>query len=309
MRSTSSETEPRSDDRALRELVDAIDRSQATVEFDVEGNVLDANANFLAVVGYALDEIRGRHHRMFVEPAQRESAEYLRFWERLRRGEYLTGEFKRVGKNGRAVWMQASYNPILGEDGRPVRVVKFASDVTQRKLRDLDSAGQIDAIERAQAAIHFAMDGTILHANDLFLRTMGYELRDIQGRHHHMFVDAETRASADYEEFWRALNRGEHRAGQFRRVNRGGEEIWLQATYTPILDGSGRPIKVVKFATDVTARMHEQDELARKVKALLHVVDVAARGDLTVVVDVDGDDAPGQIGRALKASRRALRRT
>src|SRR5262245_50100987 len=115
-------------DRDLRELVAAIDRSQATISFDVDGKILDANANFLAVVGYSLDEIRGRHHRIFVDPAHRESESYRVFWERLRRGDFLSGEFKRIAKDGRVVWMQASYNPVLGDGGRPVRVVKFATD-------------------------------------------------------------------------------------------------------------------------------------------------------------------------------------
>jgi methyl-accepting chemotaxis protein len=307
MRAKSPEIASRADDRELRQLVAAIDRSQATIAFDLDGNILDANANFLAVVGYSLDEVRGNHHRMFVEPAQRESEEYRRFWESLRRGEFRTDEWKRIARDGKAVWLQASYNPIVGDDGRPVRIVKFATDVTARKLRDLDYEGQFRAIDRSQAAIQFAMDGTILHANEIFLRAMGYELREIQGRHHRLFVDEETVKSAEYGEFWRALNRAEPQAGQFRRLDRNGAEVHLQATYTPILDAAGKPLKVVKFATDVTAQVREQAERARKVAALLKAVDEASRGDLTVAVDVGGDDAAGQIGRALKALLAVLR--
>ncbi|HYC01996.1 MAG TPA: PAS domain-containing methyl-accepting chemotaxis protein [Azospirillaceae bacterium] len=230
----------------------AIDRSQAVIEFDLDGTILDANANFLDAMGYAPEEVRGRHHRMFVDPAEVDSAEYRTFWEALRRGEFQAAEYRRLAKGGREVWIQATYNPILDPLGRPTKVVKFATDVTARKMREADVGGQLEAIGRSQAVIEFGMDGTVLTANANFLAAMGYRLEEVAGRHHRQFVAPDDAASPAYAAFWERLRRGEFQAGEFRRLGKGGREVWIQATYTPILDPSGRPVKVVKFCSDVT---------------------------------------------------------
>jgi methyl-accepting chemotaxis protein len=235
--------------------VAAIGRSQAVIEFDLDGTVLTANENFLRAMGYSLEEIQGRHHSLFVEPSERDGADYREFWARLRRGEYLAAEFRRLGKGGREVWIQASYNPILDLDGRPCKVVKFATDVTEQKLRNADHAGQIAAIGKSQAVIEFDLDGTILTANGNFLNAMGYSLEEIRGRHHGLFVEPSERDGTDYREFWARLRRGEYQAGQFRRLGKGGREVWIQASYNPILGPDGRPYKVVKFATDITEQV------------------------------------------------------
>jgi methyl-accepting chemotaxis protein len=240
---------------ALAAQVAAANRSQAVIEFGMDGTIVTANENFLAAMGYQLDDIRGRHHRMFVDPQEAESAAYSDFWAALRRGEYKAGEFKRIGKSQREVWILASYNPVLDEDDKPVKVVKFASDVTNEKLRRADHAGQITAIGKSQAVIEFAMDGTIQSANENFLVAMGYSLGQIKGRHHSMFVDPGERDSAAYREFWISLGRGEYKSGEFKRVASGGRDVWIQASYNPILDLNGRPFKVVKYASDVTAQV------------------------------------------------------
>ena len=240
---------------ALAAQVAAASRSQAVIEFDTEGTIVTANENFLAALGYQLEEIRGRHHRMFVDPREADGAAYREFWAALRRGEYKAGEFKRVGKSGREVWILASYNPVLDESGKPIKVVKFASDITSEKLQHADFAGQITAIGKSQAVIEFAMDGTIRSANDNFLQALGYSLAQIQGRHHSMFVDPAERDSAAYREFWASLGRGEYKAGEFKRIASGGRDVWIQASYNPILDLNGKPFKVVKYASDVTAQV------------------------------------------------------
>ena len=153
-------------------------------------------------MGYTLAEIQGKHHSMFVEPAMRDSAAYREFWAELNRGEFQAAEYKRIGKGGKEVWILASYNPILDEKGKPFKVVKFATDVTEQKLQVADLAGQIAAIGKSQAVIEFAMDGTILTANDNFLDALGYTLAEIKGRHHSMFVDPSERDGAAYREFW-----------------------------------------------------------------------------------------------------------
>src|SRR5262249_49368909 len=141
------------------------------------------------------------------------------------------------------------------DTGRPFKVVKFASDVTAQKLKAADFAGQIEAIGKSQAVIEFNMDGTVLDANDNFQKTLGYSLGEIKGKHHGMFVPQEQRDSADYREFWAALNRGEFQSGEYKRIGKGGREVWIQASYNPILDLNGRPCKVVKYATDTTAQV------------------------------------------------------
>ncbi|MFQ5731534.1 MAG: methyl-accepting chemotaxis protein, partial [Planctomycetaceae bacterium] len=217
-----------------------------------------ANENFLNVVGYRLDEIQGQHHSLFVEPAFAQCAEYREFWAKLNRGEFEAKEYKRIGKGGKEVWIQGAYNPILDDDGKPFKVVKFAVDVTEQKLAAAENAGKMEAVDKAQAVIEFELDGTIITANENFLNVVGYRLDEIQGQHHSLFVEPEFARSAEYQEFWAKLNRGEYEAKEYKRIGKGGKEVWIQGSYNPILDLNGKPLKVVKYATDVT----EQVELA-----------------------------------------------
>jgi len=244
-------------------MIAAIGRTQAVIEFNLDGTIITANENFLKAVGYSLPEIQGKHHSMFVEPATRDSAAYRDFWASLSRGQYQSAEYKRIGKGGREVWILASYNPILDEDGKAFKVVKFATDVSAQKLKHADMAGQIEAIGKSQAVIEFNMDGTILTANQNFLGAVGYSLGEIQGKHHRMFVDPADRDGAEYRDFWANLNRGFYQAAEYRRIGKGGKAIWIQASYNPILDLNGKPFKVVKYATDITAQVIERKKNER----------------------------------------------
>ena len=230
----------------------AIGRSQAVIAFNLDGTIIDANENFLNAIGYSLGEIKGRHHSMFVMPSERDGSAYREFWARLGRGEFQSAEYKRIAKGGKEIWILASYNPIFDEKGRPFKVVKFASDITEQKIKAADLDGQITAIGKSQAVIEFRMDGTIISANENFLKTLGYMLAEVQGRHHSMFVDPSDRAGPEYAEFWARLNRGEYQSGEYRRIGKGSREVWIQASYNPILDLNGKPFKVVKYATDTT---------------------------------------------------------
>ena len=279
--------------------LEAISKSQAVIEFKLDGTIVVANQNFLSTLGYSLEEIKGKHHSMFVEPTFRQSAEYRDFWTKLGRGEYQAGEFKRIGKGGKEVWIQASYNPILDMDGRPFKVVKYATDTTAAKLQNADYQGQLEAIGKSQAVIEFQVDGTIVTANQNFLATLGYTLDDIKGKHHSMFVEPAYKQSGEYREFWAALGRGEYKAAEYKRIGKGGKEIWIQASYNPILDLNGRPFKVVKYATDITAGVHAKEDLKQKVDAMLAVVNAAREGDLTKPLTVSGSDAAGQMGEGL----------
>ncbi|MBT0769529.1 methyl-accepting chemotaxis protein [Kineosporia sp. J2-2] len=251
----------------LEGKVSAIDRSQAVIEFALDGTVLEANDNFLSIMDYDRSEVVGFHHRAFVLPDYAESAAYQEFWSRLRNGEFISGEFHRLGRDDRDIWLQATYNPVLDPDGRPWKVIKYALDITAEKNRTAEFEGKVVAIDRSQAVIEFGLDGTVITANQNFLRVMGYELDDVIGRHHRMFLAADT-DEADYEEFWHRLRRGEFVTGEFRRRSASGEDVWLRATYNPVLDPDGRPWKVIKYALDVTAEKMRAADYAGKMTAI-----------------------------------------
>ena len=253
----------------------AIARSQAVIEFNLDGTIITANENFLAAVGYRLEEIQGRHHAMFIAPGEKESSAYREFWARLNRGEFQSAEYKRFGKGGKEIWILASYNPILDETGKPFKVVKFASDVSEQKLKAANFAGQIEAIDKSQAVIEFDMSGKVLVANENFLNALGYSLAEIQGKHHQMFVGAGQRESAAYREFWTSLNRGEFQSGEYQRVGKGGRDIWIQASYNPIRDLNGKPYKVVKYATDTTVQVLSRMR-SEKVRGMMESVAAGA---------------------------------
>lgn len=234
-------------------LLQALDRTQAVVEFDPSGEIKHANQTFLDTMGYSLAEIVGHHHGMFVEEDERNSESYRAFWDELRGGKHRAGEFKRLAKGSRRVWLQSSYTPILDRAGKVARVVKFANDITAQKSSSLQDAGRISAIMRSQAVIEFDLDGRILTANENFLKTMGYTLAEIQGKHHSIFIEPAKRETAEYREFWARLRRGEFDSSEYKRIGKGGKEVWILATYNPIVDDRGRPTGVIKFATDITS--------------------------------------------------------
>lgn len=247
----------------LQGLVAALNRVQAVIEFNLDGTVLTANDNFLKTLGYSLDEIKGKHHRMFCDSAYTASLEYQAFWQKLGRGEFELAEYKRIGKGGKEVWINASYNPVFDSDGKPYKVVKFATDVTETKLKNAEFEGKITAISKAQAVIEFNLDGTILTANDNFLKTLNYSLGEIKGKHHRMFCDPAYVSSNDYQAFWQKLGRGEFDSGRYKRIGSGGKAVWIQATYNPIYDMNGKPFKVVKFATDISAQVALEEEVTK----------------------------------------------
>lgn len=253
----------------LEGKIKALDRVQAIIEFDTRGNVLHANDNFLKTLGYSLEEIRNQHHRIFCDPQYVTSMEYARFWERLGRGEFEQGQYRRVDKNGKEIWIQASYNPIYDDHGQVVKIIKFATDITQQKTKDLEFEGALKAINRVQAVIEFNLDGTIITANENFLKTVNYSLEDIKGKHHRIFCDPEYSQSREYKEFWEKLGRGESDVGEYTRYGRDGKVISLLASYNPVFDLKGRPYKVVKFATDIgaTKMVHAIKDVSVKLAA------------------------------------------
>nr|WP_034340242.1 PAS domain-containing methyl-accepting chemotaxis protein [Herbaspirillum sp. B39] len=246
----------------------AIDKALAVIEFTLDGKIIKANKNFLDLMGYTLEEIKGQHHRIFVAEEERNAPAYAQFWQKLGRGEYDQRLYRRITKSGHEVWIQATYNPIIDAMGRPFKIVKYARDVTQQQLQAADFSGQITAINKVRAVIEFDVNGNILHANANFLRAVGYSLSEIVGKHHAIFVEPAERASAQYQEFWKRLAAGQYDAGLYRRVKKNGDALWLQANYNPIFDMDGRVFKVVKYATDVSIQTHATQTLQAAVGGL-----------------------------------------
>lgn len=288
-------TEQELERQNARGILDAINASYAYIEFDLGGHVLNANTNFLGVLGYQLEEIKGKHHRTFVEPSHAASMAYRQFWQDLNDGKAQSDVFKRITKSGQEVWIQAVYAPVKDEMDRVVKVIKIATDVTQSRLQAADFSGQLAAIDKAQAVIEFSLDGKILNANENFLKTLGYNLQDIKGQHHSMFVNPDYRNSVEYRLFWEKLGRGEFDAGQYKRVAKGGKEIWIQASYNPIMDLNGKPFKVVKYASDVTAQVLAANMLSQAVEQAQRVTSAARDGDLSQRIPLEGKSGPIEV--------------
>jgi methyl-accepting chemotaxis protein len=315
-----------------RAKLKAIGAAQAVIEFDLQGRILDANANFLQALGYRLDEIKGQHHSLFVDAAERETPAYRAFWDALRRGEAQIAEFRRIGKGGREVWIQGSYNPLLDRSGKPYGVLKCATDVTEQKLRNADFEGKLQALDRSQGIIEFELDGTVITANANFLAVVGYGLAEVQGKHHSLFVDPAERETPAYRAFWEALRKGEFQQAEYKRIGKGGRAVWIQATYNPVRDAAGRLVKVVKFATDITSAVEDRhrrlelqrgvdrdlDDIANSVSLASQQTTSAASASEQASGNVQGvaagaeelaasvGEISAQVARALQITRRAV---
>ncbi|KQS71241.1 chemotaxis protein [Rhizobium sp. Leaf371] len=283
-------------------VVAALSRSQAMIEFDLTGKILTANENFCRALGYELSEIVGKYHSMFVEPAFASSPDYKAFWARLTAGDFDQQQYKRIGKNGKEVWIEASYNPVIRR-GKPVKVIKIATDITAQKLKAAEDNGKIDALSRAQAIIEFTPTGEVLTANENFLSSLGYSLAEIKGKLHSMFCEPSYAASGAYRDFWTKLANGQLVADEFMRIGKDGRKVYIQASYNPIFDMNGNVFKVVKFATDVTDRVENVDQLAGCLTRL-------AEGDLSQSIEkpfipslerlrTDFNSASGKLKRAM----------
>lgn len=241
---------------ALQAEANSIAKSCATIYFTPDGHVIDASPMFLHTMGYSLEEIKGQHHRIFCPQELVDSSEYRQFWSELSNGKPKRGAFLRKNKQGRDVWLEATYIPIE-QDGRVVRIMKIANDITAVFEESVDDKALLQAIQRSNAVIEFSVDGKVIDANDNFIRTLGYsKLSDIKDQPHEIFCPPEF-----YQEnptFWRDLAKGQVKSGLFRRIGRHGETVWIEATYNPVFDHRGKVIKVTKVAADITQRMERQ---------------------------------------------------
>jgi len=286
-------------------IMNALHKSLAIIEFEPNGRIITANVNFLRVMDYSLAEIQGQHHSLFISSSEAKSDEYRQFWQRLNAGEFISDEFKRFGKNGKEVWIQATYNPVLDSQGQVIKVVKFATEITMQKLKAAEAAGQVAAINKSQAVIEFDLDGTVINANDNFLTTFGYQLNEIQGKHHRLFVAPEYANSPDYQTFWAKLGRGEYDRGEYLRFDKQGREFWISASYNPIYDMDGRVLKVIKYATDITEQK-ELERTSKKTADLANALKVCQANVMMADNDLNIIFANEQVKQMLKARERDL---
>lgn len=243
--------------------MDAIDQVLARLELSPEGLILDANPHFLAIMGYPLDELKGKHHDRLLSPDEAQSATYDTFWETLRSGTSQESEFHLLDKQGRDIWIRGACSPVLDAEGQLTRIIIYAMDLTGQKQLTASFEGQLNALSRVMGKVEFSLDGTILDANPRFLDIVGYQLEELKGQHHRLLVDPDYAQSADYRTFWETLRRGEFLAGEFCRLGKQGQEVWIQGSYNPVLDLNGKPSKIVKFATDITAQVEQHRQLKR----------------------------------------------
>ncbi len=273
-----------------RAVLTALERSTAVIELSLDGQVLAVNDNFCNTVGYSAFELVGQPHRLLCPEDFAASRDYAAFWDRLRRGEFFRGTIQRRHKSGRDIWLEATYNPVLDSSGRVSKVVKFATDVTEQITEAARQKALVQAIERSMAVIEFSVDGTVQRANDNFLQTMGYSASEVAGRHHRQFCSPEVANSPEYGNFWARLGRGEFFTGQFARRDRQGREVWLEASYNPVFGPDGRILKVVKFASDVTAQVQrhqaERQGTATAYDVAQETRDIARDGEAIILQTV-----------------------
>jgi methyl-accepting chemotaxis protein len=268
--------------------ISAINRSQGVIEIALDGNILKANQVYLKMLGYTEQELIGRHVSMVLDPVYAKSTAYSALWASLAAGNSDAGQYKRIAKDGREVWIQASYNPIYDVNGKLAKIANYTIDITEQKLQAADNAGQIAAIDKLQGVIEFDLTGKIIAVNDNFGRVTGYSEKEIVGNNHRMFIDVTHQNSAEYKDFWDDLAKGEAKFGLYKRIAKGGKEIWLQASYNPIFDMNGKPFKVVKYATDITAQHNNALTLQAAVAETQSVIEQAKNGDLSNRVPLEG---------------------
>lgn len=252
----------------------AVCQNMPIIEFSPEGIIHKASSLFLSTMGYRADEIIGQHHRVFCPPSLVSSPEYNQFWQRLANGQSFSGKYLRLAKGNRPVWLEASYIPITDRHGLVKKVIKIAADISERMQSALEQEAIVNAISRSMAIISFSPEGIVLDANENFLNATGYKRGEVIGRHHRLFCSETLYKSDEYQQFWERLNQGEFFSGQFPRLNRRGEPLWLRATYNPVFNSDGQLYKIVKFATDVTTDVLRNQ---KEQEAAVHAWDMAVQ--------------------------------
>ena len=272
-------------DADTRGQLQAIYKSQCVVEYGMDGRVLTANENFLRLVEYSLEEVVGKHHQLFVLPEEQGSAAYRQFWMDLVQATPQMGEFRRVDRDGKVGWLQAIYTPILDPQGKPYKIVEFATDITARKVDELNNGRQVEQISQTQLVIEFTPDGLITRANENFLAMIGYTSYELIGKHHRSLLCTKHHSVEEYRTFWQELSLGHYLTTEHKYIAKGEKERWLQATYNPVLDASGKLKSVSLAAVNLTQRKRMEMNLATTLSAVSQSADalLMASEELTCI--------------------------
>lgn len=294
--------------RHYEQHYNAVSQSHALIEFDCSGNILFANANFLSLTGYCLQELLQNHHSLFCPANTVRSADYKKLWARLAAGESIQDRFLRLDKNHNEIWLEASYSPIKNEQGQVTSILKIATDITGKMQHELADHSIIETIDRSMAIIEFSLKGHILTANNNFLNTLGYRLEDVKGQHHRILCSSDYANSKDYQAFWQRLNKGEFLSGRYKRLHKSGRVTWLQATYNPVFDEHGALIKIIKLATDVTTQVERQQAESQ---AASFAYDISKKTNMDAqngaqIVQVTADVVQGIAGELNEAAQSIL---
>ncbi len=275
-----------------RGKLEGINSTNIVIEYDFEGRLLTANENFLQTSGYTLEEVIGKPHSFFCDQNHINSSTYQDLWKKLRQGEAVFDTYPRIGKAGQRIWLEGSYTPITDDDGRLLKIVKFAQDATERRTRNAENRGKLQGINRTNLVVEFDREGVVISANNRFLEAMGYQREEFIGKAHAMFCDEVYRNSREYREFWDDLRSGKALFGTYPRLNKAGKRIWLEGNYTPITDGEGNFLKVVKYARNVT-------DLRQSSMALSNFVDALSQGNFDAEIQLEGVSIEGDIGKMI----------
>lgn len=239
-------------------LQSGLQQHTACISFSPDGIILHASQLFLDTMGYALEEIKGEHHRLFCFPQDVNTQAYRSFWESLSIGERQQGLFRRANAAQEERWLEATYIPITNRRGKVVQIFKIAHDVTDKHQQASRDHAVLEALNSSNGVIEFTSEGVILNANRNFEEVTGYSLSEMQGEHHRIFCSDDF--YREHPRFWEELANGDFKQGKFKRFNAQGGVLWLEATYNPIFDKQGNVEKVIKFATDVTDEMQSMEE-------------------------------------------------
>ena len=290
-------------------LLQSLDRSQARIEFTPQGEILRANDNFLGAMGYSSDEIVGQHHKMFVTDAYRASTQYQSFWNRLASGEFFSAEFERVGKGGRQVWIQATYNPVMDADGTVLKVVKYANDITEQKK------AQQELVDKTNAVAQFTVpEGDLISANEKFCALFAVSPSSLADHNHASFWPEDD--NQDHRSFWDIVQQGEIQNGDFHRVSTSNDDVWMRGVYSPVYDLQGKVASVTLMGSDISEEvaarrsMDVGNNIATNITLLSNAMEtingrVAQTLELVTECQSTSDNA-NQLGDNLKKSSQTI---
>jgi methyl-accepting chemotaxis protein len=254
-------------DNNQQDLISAINRSQAVIEFNLDGTIIHANENFLSTLGYSLNEIQGKHHRMFCDPDYVASDDYHNLWSKLKRGEFESGEYKRFAKSGKEKWIVASYNPVFGADGKPYKVIKFATDITTSKT---ELQVRTDIMNMTSIVSEANLKGDILNINDKFVEVSKYSKDELIGRPHNTTRHPDMPKEV-FKEMWSTIGRGKIFRGVVKNRAKDGTPYYVDAVIAPILGENGKPKKYLGVRYDITAMETERQNM----KGIFNAIDSA----------------------------------